>query len=807
MATFRHKMKDMKLLTLALTAIISLYHNASYAQSDTWVAIQQKIDAKPYAGKNLKLTGAVKTEGDAGLAMLIVRVDRKEKKMGFFDNMQDRPIQQPEWKAYTITGKIDEDADSMYIGAICVNNGSFYFDGFTLQIETETGKWQDISLANAGFEKNSLVNGLPEGWKYFMSHSQKFQFSHVSDGTYEGSYSLKVSGNEIKDNEGISSYLKLQNYVKANYNKMEYQVPMRDGIRIFTSAYIPKDASAANTYPILLNRTPYSVGPYGKDKYAGIIGPSETMIREKYIFVNQDVRGRYMSEGVWTNMTPHIANKKTNKDVDESSDTYDGIEWMMKNIPFHNGRVGQAGISYPGFYSTAGSIDAHPALKAVSPQAPIADVFWDDFHHNGVFTQGYFWNLPIFGTRPEKSTEKDWYNLFEKPTPDGYDFYKRNGTLQSLGEKYYKDNFLWKELVEHPNYDAFWKSRRIVSHLRNLKPAYLVVGGWFDAEDLYGVLTTYKEIEKNNPGVYNILTMGPFGHGDWAQESGHHKHHQLYWGDSLSTFYQKDIEATFFRHFLKGSGDRKTGLPEAYMFNTGIKQYEQFSSWPPANISRKKLYLGSNETITFEAPKKISFASFISDPAKPVPYTMDIAGSFDITPRNYMSEDQRFAASRPDVLVFETKELTEDMTFGGEISVKLSVSTTGTDADWVVKLIDVYPGDEPNSEHTDKGVTLAGYQHMVRSEIMRSRFRNSFEKPEPMVPNKVTEVTFKLQDVLHTFKKGHRIMVQVQSTWFPVFDRNPQKYIPNIYKAEATDYIKATHRVYNASYLEVDVIN
>ena len=796
----------MKLLSLLLTTIICLSNTVLIAQNDTWVAIQQKIDAKPFAGKNLKLSGAVKTKGDAGMALLIVRVDKKDKKMGFFDNMQDRPIQHTEWKTYSIEGRIDDDADSLYVGGICINNGSFYFDDLILQIETETGKWLPIKLVNADFEKNSLAEGLPEGWKYFMSQSQKFQFSFISSGTYQGNYSLKVTGNEIEDNEGISGYLKLQKFVKANYNKMEYRVPMRDGIHIYTIAYIPKDASETNRYPIMLNRTPYSVGPYGKDKYSGFIGPSETMIMEKYIFVNQDVRGRYMSEGVWTNMTPHITNKKTNKDVDESSDTYDGIEWMMKNIPFNNGRVGQSGISYPGFYSSAGSIDAHPALKAVSPQAPIADVFWDDFHHNGVFTQGYFWNLPIFGTRPEKPTEQDWYNLFEKPTPDGYDFYKRNGTLKSLGEKYYKDNFLWKELVDHPNYDEFWKSRRIVSHLRNLKPAYLVVGGWFDAEDLYGVLTTYKEIEKNNPGVYNIITMGPFGHGDWASESGHHKHHQLYWGDSLATFYQREIEARFFRHFLKENGDGKTNLPEAYMFNTGKKIYEQFSSWPPVNISRKKLFLDNNEKLSFNAPKKTSFAEFVSNPAKPVPYTMDIAGSFGITPRNYMSEDQRFAASRPDVLVFETDELTDDITLAGEISVKLSVSTTGSDADWVVKLIDVYPGNEPNSKHTDKSVTLAGYQHMVRSEIMRSRFRNSFEKPEPMVPNKVTEVTFKLQDVLHTFKKGHRLMVQVQSTWFPVFDRNPQNYIPNIYKAEATDFIKATHRVYNLSYLDVGII-
>ncbi len=794
-------MKSIFLITLVLASAL-----LGFSQNDSWTAIRQKIDAKPLAGKTLKLTAAVKASTTSGMAFLIVRVDKKNKKMGFFDNMQDRPIQTDEWKTYSISGTIDEDADSVSIGAICEGNGQFYFDDFVLQIETTPGNWQTVNLTNANFEKNSISNSLPESWMSFYNNSPKFVYSFSSSDSYKGSYSLKVSGNGIEENEAMKSYLKLQQFIKANYNKSSFQIPMRDGVKIYTIVYSPKDASASNPYPMMLNRTPYSIGPYEPDNFSGYISPSETMAKEKYIFVSQDVRGRYMSEGVWTNMTPHIANKKSNKDVDESSDTYDAIDWLVKNIPFNNGRVGQSGISYPGFYTSAGSIDAHPALKAVSPQAPIADFFWDDFHHNGVFTQGYFWNFPIFGTKPAGPTKEDWYTLFDKPTPDAYDFYKRGGTLKELGEKYYKDNFLWQEVSNHPNYDSFWQSRRIVTHLRNVKPAYLVVGGWFDAEDLYGALTTYKEIEKNNPGAYNIITMGPFGHGDWASEDGHHKHYQLYWGDSISTFYQNNIEAVFFRHFLKGNGDAATGLPDAYMFNTGKKAYEQFAQWPPANAKKKKLFLGKNEKISFSAPTQTSFASFVSDPNKPVPYTMDIEGSFGITPRNYMSEDQRFAASRTDVLIFETEPLTEDLTLGGEISVKLNVSTTGTDADWVVKLIDVFPGNEPNTPYTDKTVTLAGYQHMVRSEIMRSRFRNSFEKPVPMVPNQPTPINFALQDVLHTFKKGHRLMIQVQSSWFPAFDRNPQKFVPNIYKADAKDFIKATHKVYSNSYVEVSVL-
>jgi uncharacterized protein len=805
-------MKSIIKIPLLFVLSIFLFGKTYSQDNESWTGFRQKIDAKPFAGKNFKYTAAVKTNaGEGGMAMLFLRVDKKNKIMGFFDNMIDRPVNNSEWKEYTIEGKIDDDADSIQLGGLSVGNGNYFFDAFSLQVETNPGNWQTIALQNSGIENTTIVNDLPAGWSIF-NRSPKFRFTVAGTGAYKENNALQVTGSEIESDGGVNSFIKLGKFVKENYNKMQFNIPMRDGVKLFTHVYVPKDASATNTYPMIMERTPYSVGPYETDKYGVFIMGSgnETLIREKNIFVQQDVRGRYMSEGIWTNMTPHNPNKKSNKDVDESSDTYDAIEFLLKNVPFNNGKVGQAGISYPGFYSSAGSIDAHPALKAVSPQAPVADFYWDDFHHNGAFTQGYFWNFPLFGTKPDKPTATDWFVFFEKPTPDAYDFYKRGGTLKQLGDKYYKDNFLWKEVTEHPNYDAFWQSRRIVKHLRNVKPAYLIVGGWFDAEDLYGALVTYKEIEKNNPGAYNIITMGPFGHGDWAVENGHHKHYQLYWGDSIATFYQKNIEARFFNHFLKGPGDGNTGLPDAYMFNTGTKEYNKFSEWPPANAVKKKLYFEKNEKLSFDAPKGSTFSEFISDPNKPVPYTMDVAGSFGITPRNYMSEDQRFAASRPDVLVFETDVLTDDITLGGEIKVKLNVSTTGSDADWIVKLIDVYPGNEPNSNYTDKGVTLAGYQHMVRSEIMRSRFRNSFEKPEAMIPNKVTAINFSLQDVLHTFKKGHRIMVQVQSTWFPAFDRNPQKYVPNIYKADAKDFIKATHRVFHsasaASWLEVDVI-
>lgn len=776
---------------------------------DNYSVFIQKIPVAAQAGKNFRFTASVKSnDNENSFALLQAYVERKSKLPGFSDNMLNRPVKSIDWTKPIIEGKMDPDADSLVIGGIVVGNGSFYFDDFKLSIENSPGTWTETNIPNNSFESSQSTTGIPQGWVVTTDNAH-FTYARASTSAADGKYSLIVKGKGMEEDPALANYTRMMEYVQENYNKLQFRIPMRDGVKLFTNVYVPKDASAANKYPIMMDRTPYSVAPYAADKYNAFIG-SETMMKSKYIFVQQDVRGRYMSEGRWTNMTPHIVNKKSNSDVDESTDTYDAIEFLLKNIPHNNGKVGQSGISYPGFYASAGSINAHPALKAVSPQAPIADFFWDDFHHNGVFTQGYFWNFPLFGTHAPKPTETDWFKFFDKPTPDAYDFYKRNGTLKELGEKYYSDNFLWKEITEHPNYDTFWKKRRIVDHLRNVKPAYLVVGGWFDAEDLYGVLTTYKEIEKNNPGAYNIITMGPFGHGNWAQETGQSKHYQLYWGDSLSTFYQRNIEAKFFEHFLKGTGDGKTGLPDAYMFNTGKKVYEQFNQWPPANTEKRRLYFQPKEKLSFTAPIAGSYSEYISDPNKPVPYTMDIAGSFQITPRNYMSEDQRFAGRRTDVLVFETEPLTEDITLGGELMARLQVSTTGTDADWVVKLIDVYPGDEKNSPYTDKGVTLAGYQHMVRSEIMRSRFRNSFEKPEPMVANKITPVNFALQDVLHTFKKGHRMMVQVQSTWFPAFDRNPQKYVPNIYKANATDFIKATHRVYHnaatPSYLEVSVM-
>ena len=598
-------------------------------------------------------------------------------------------------------------------------------------------------------------------------------------------------------------------FIRNNYVKTQAQIVMRDGIKLFTNIYTPKDASPTNQYPIVMQRTCYDVSPYGKDEMPRMLYYSRYMMREKFIFVDQDVRGRWMSEGVWTNMTPQISNKTKNTDIDESTDTYDTIDWLVKNLPNNNGKVGQYGISYPGFYTTAGILSGHPALKASSPQAPVSDFFFEDFHHNGALTMGYGLTYPVFGKQHPKPMTESWYdNDYPKiNTLDGFEWYKTMTPLKNF-TKVYGDNFFWKEMIEHPNYDEFWQKRSIIPHLKNIKnpPAVMVVGGWFDAEDITGPLATYKTIEKNNTNNYNTIVMGPFGHGDWAREQGHHFHSNIYFGDSISTYFQKNMELKFFKHFLKESGDGKSGLPEAYLFDTGKKEWREFSEYPSKNAKKVNFYLNPNGKLD-NGKMATGFSEYVSDPAKPVPYTEDPKQILGFSPRRYMSEDQRFAGRRTDVLTFETDVLTEDMTLGGEIKANLKISTTGTDADFFVKLIDVYPGDEKNSKYTPANITLGGYQQMVRSEVMRSRFRNSFVKPEPLKANQATDINFRLQDVLHTFKKGHKIMIQVQSTAFPLFDINPQKYVENIYNANESDFIKATQKVYGNSKIVVEVLN
>jgi len=597
-----------------------------------------------------------------------------------------------------------------------------------------------------------------------------------------------------------------QNSIEQNYDKKEVYITMRDGVKLFTSIYIPKDISKKNKYPFLMQRTCYNVGPYGEDKFRRTLGPSHFLSDDKYIFVYQDVRGRYMSEGTWTNMTPQV-DHKTKQNIDESTDTYDTIDWLVKNIPNNNGKAGQFGTSYPGFYTAVGTLANHPALVASSPQAPISDFFFDDFHHNGAFVMGYFKTFPVFGVQKDKPTQEHWFgkDMIKKTSDDGSVFYNELGTLKEGVDTYYKDNFFMQEIMEHPNYDAFWQKRNLLPHLKDIKHAVMTVGGWFDAEDLAGPLNIYKTIEKTSPKAHNTIVMGPFSHGGWGHENGKTFHNDIYFGDSIATFYQKNIEYKFFSHYLKGDKKDKLTLPEAYMFDTGKKEWKEFTAWPPEKAEKVNFYLAENASLSKAKPSNIASTEYYSDPNNPVPSSVNYKDFNGFTPRNYMSEDQRFALSRPDVVTFTTDYLTEDITFAGEILAKLNIASTSTDADFVVKLIDVYPLDEPANE--DKpNVVYANYHQMVRSEIMPARFRNNFEKPEALTPNQATKVTFRLQDVLHTFKKGHKIQIQVQSTWYPLMEINSQKFLENPHLASKEDYTKAFIKVFNNSSIEVEVL-
>ncbi len=598
--------------------------------------------------------------------------------------------------------------------------------------------------------------------------------------------------------------------VRAHYTKYEFRIKMRDGVHLFTSVYVPKDTS--HPYPFLINRTPYSVAPYGVDEYKKRLGPSPDFDRAGYIFVFQDVRGRYMSEGTFVEMTPHIDNKKSNKDVDDSSDLYDTLEWMLKNVPNNNGSAGIWGISYPGFYTSSSIIDTHPALKAASPQAPITDLYMgDDAYHNGAFMLAANFSFYAFFS-PQKNPELPKPDVpFDYGTPDGYEFYLNAGPLSNLAN-YLQGPALWNDQTQHDTYDNYWQSRNLTPHLKNIHCAVLTVGGWFDAEDLQGPFKTYHAIEKNNPGIFNGLVVGPWVHGGWARHDGNSLG-RVNFAAKTSEYYNKNILFPFFEQYLKGSGDAK--LPEAYVFETGTNVWRQYSAWPPKNVAAKTLYFHADGELSFDPPAAGSqpFDEYVSDPAKPVPF---VAYPAQDVPQEYMLSDQRFAVTRTDVLTYKTAVLPEDVTISGPISPKLFVSTTGTDSDFDVKLIDVYPPDyavtksdddedKPAADVRVPEFTMGGYEQLVRGEPFRGKFRRSFEKPEPFTPGKVEEIDYSMPDVNHTFRRGHRIMVQVQSSWFPLTDRNPQAFV-QIPNAKPSDFVKATERVYHTQGQESGVV-
>ncbi len=604
-----------------------------------------------------------------------------------------------------------------------------------------------------------------------------------------------------------------EDYVRSHYTKYEFRIPMRDGKRLFTAVYVPKD-DANGPYPILMQRTPYDVGPYGEDRFPEHLGPSDEFEKSGYIFVYQDVRGRWMSEGSFQEMRPHIDNKKSPQDVDDSSDTSDTIDFLLKNVPNNNGKVGIWGISYPGFFTSASIIDSHPALVAASPQAPMTDLFLgDDAYHGGAFMLSA--NFGFYASfKPQTEPQMPKATIpFSFGTLDSYGFYLSAGNIANLDKLYLKgSNWLFDDQFNHDTYDSYWQARDLSRHMTNVRCAVLVVGGWYDAEDLSGPYRTFYAINKLNPDTPTTLVEGPWVHGGWARGDGDHLG-DIHFDAKTSDYFKKDVQFPFFEHYLKGKGDP---LPKAIVFETGTNVWHHFDNWPPKSANSKTLYFHSEGKLSFDPPTESEGVdTYVSDPSHPVPF---VGYTTDTVPQRYMVDDQRFASYRPDVLVYVSDPLQEDVTIAGPISPKLKIASSGTDSDFDVKLIDVYPEDYPDPPDTSQGnkrildappLHMGGYQELLRGEPFRAKFRNSWVKPELLEPGKRTDVNFTMPDLFHTFRRGHRIMVQVQSSWFPLTDRNPQTFTDIPY-ATPERFQKATEQVFRqrdaASGVEVLVL-
>jgi uncharacterized protein len=574
------------------------------------------------------------------------------------------------------------------------------------------------------------------------------------------------------------------------FEKREAMIPMRDGVKLHTEIYTPKGAKEA--LPIFLERTPYGISAQDKG-YSPKLYSYAHMFADGYVFVFQDIRGRFASEGQFVMNRP-VHDPADAKGVDESTDTYDTIDWLVKNVPNNNGRVGIAGISYGGFLAAMALVNPHPALKAASEQACMGDTWLgDDFFHNGAFRLSYGYEYAT-----EMETNKEHFRLnFDRD--DLYDWYLHVGPLSNIDKKYLHGKIpSWNSFVEHPAYDDFWKRKAIAYALHQTTVPNLNVAGWWDQEDFYGPMATYANLEKSDAAQLDFLVVGPWNHGGWARGPGNFLG-PVPFGSNTGQYFREQVEAPWFAYWLH---DKRTlPLKEALLFQTGSDTWTRFDSWPPKDAQTKNLYFGAGGKLSFDAPKTDSadaFDSYVSDPANPVPYRnrpVDETYPSDHPGRWYtwLVQDQRFVDGRPDVLTWKTEELTEDVTLTGQVKAKLFASTTGSDADWVVKLIDVYP------EKLDSDPSMAGYELMISDEIFRGRYRNSYEKPEPLVTGEITPFTIDLHTADHVFKKGHRIMVQVQSTWFPLYDRNPQKFVTNIFEAKESDYQKATEKIYRSS--------
>jgi uncharacterized protein len=592
-------------------------------------------------------------------------------------------------------------------------------------------------------------------------------------------------------------------FVRSHYTKYEYRIAMRDGVRLFTAVYVPKVSAFPDDrgpYPFLMQRTPYDVAPYGEDRYPAHLGPSDEFERSGYIFVYQDVRGRWMSEGNFVEMRPHIDIKTSPKDVDESSDTYDTVDFLLKHVVNNNGKVGIWGISYPGFYTSASIIDGHPAIVAASPQAPMTDLFrGDDSYHGGAFmlSAGFGFYAPFFAVEknpllPHPTIPFNW------GTPDSYEFYLKAGNIANLDNFLKAPNWMWDDQWKHDTYDSYWQSRDLSRHMKNIHCAVLVVGGWFDAEDLKGPYRTFYAINKDNPGAHTTLVEGPWVHGGWARGDGS-KLGDVQFGSKTGDYFREDIQFPFFEHYLKGKGE---ALPKAIVFETGTDVWRRYNQWPPQEVKPEMLYFHADGKLSFDPPTEVkSRDEYESDPNHPVPF---VGYTTDTVPQRYMVDDQRFASYRPDVLVYETDPLKEDVTIAGPISPHLEVASSGTDSDFDVKLIDVYPenakadagGEESKRILGEPPLLMGGYEQLLRGEPFRAKFRHSLEKPEPLTPGKMTEVDFTMPDLFHTFRRGHRIMVQVQSSWFPLTDRNPQTFTDIPY-AKPGEFKTATETVFH----------
>lgn len=581
--------------------------------------------------------------------------------------------------------------------------------------------------------------------------------------------------------------------VRERYTKHEFAIPMRDGVRLFTAVYVPKDVS--RTYPFLLTRTPYSIAPYGVDAYRSSLGPSRVFEDEGFIFVYQDARGRWMSEGEFVQVRPHVPDKRTPQDVDESTDTYDTIEWLLKSVRGHNGRAGMTGISQPGFHVAASLIGHHPALKAASPQAPTADYYiGDDVYHNGAFMlAANYWFYTAFRPRtgpPAPPVGRLWN---PPPIQDGYAYFLDLPPLAVVNDSLYGGTArYWQEIVDHTTYDGFWKPRSLWKFMTNVSCAVLNVGGWYDAEDPMGPFHVYRAVEKNNPKTVNVLAMGPWEHAGWSSGKGDSLGN-LGFGVRTAEEFREQVEFPFFMKYLK---DAKTDIAEATMFLTGIDEFRRHAAWPPKSARPLTFYVSDQGRLTTRPQEAGADASdsYLSDPNRPVPYIERIVAGMT---GDWMTEDQRFASRRTDVLAYRSEPLEEDLIVAGPITVTLHVSTTGTDADFIVKLIDEYPSG-PGMPRSANGVVMEGYQRLVRGEPFRGKYRNSLEKPEPFTPGEPAVISFEMPDVYHAFRRGHRVMVHVQSSWFPLVDRNPQQFM-EIPKAKRKDFRAETHSIYRST--------